>query len=244
VGRAAGIPETVVAIDWSGAKDPTVQRRSICTAVADDDGITADSGRTREETIEFVESLAGSVVVGIDMSFGVPAWFANETGCSDIADVWEAATRDGEMWLEPAAPFWRERRTLPYERRFRACEVRLHDAGFAAKSIFQLVGNGQVGAGSVRGMPYLARLRDAGFSIWPFDPPSDRVVLEIYPTVLRSLMPHDELDFDTDHERDAVLSAAAMWFHRESFATLTTASDPLTRLEGDVWTPAGVLVPA
>jgi hypothetical protein len=236
----AGIPETVVAIDWSGAKDPAAQRRAICTAIAGPDGIEAESGRTREQTIELVESLPGSVVVGIDMSFGVPSWFASDHECSTIAEVWKAAERDGEHWLEPAPPFWRERLTVPAERRFRACEARLHHAGFAAKSIFQLVGNGQVGAGSVRGMPYLARLRAAGYAVWPFDPPGDRTVLEIYPTVLRAMIPHDEVEFDNDHERDAVLSAAVMWAHRESFAELDASDDPRTSLEGDVWTPPGV----
>jgi hypothetical protein len=238
---SAGIPDTVVAIDWSGAKDRSMQRRTICTAIAGTDGIGADNGRTREQTIELVESLPGPVVVGIDMSFGVPAWFATEHDCSTIAEVWEAATRDGERWLEPAPPFWRVRRTVPAERRYRACEQRLHAAGFAAKSIFQLVGNGQVGAGSVRGMPFLARLRDAGFSIWPFDPPGERTVLEIYPSVLRRIVSLEELDFDNEHERDAVLSAAAMWLHRESFADLTPANDPLTMLEGVVWTPPGAV---
>jgi hypothetical protein len=244
VGPLGRIPETVVAIDWSGAKEVSTQRRAICTAVADAEGITAESGRTRDETIEFVESLPEPVVVGIDMSFGVPAWFASDHDCSTIDDVWEAAARDGEHWLEPTKPFWRERRTVPAERRFRACEVRLHDAGFAAKSIFQLVGNGQVGAGSIRGMPFLTRLRESGFAVWPFDPPTDRTVLEIYPTLLRAMMPHDEHEFDNEHERDAVLSAAAMWVHRESFADLVAANDPLTRLEGDVWTPPDLMVPA
>jgi len=241
VGPPAGIPETVVAIDWSGAKEVSTQRRAICTAIANADGIEAESGRTREQTIEAVESLAGPVVVGIDMSFGVPGWFADEHECETIADVWEAAERDGEHWLEPSKPFWRDRRTVPAERRFRACEVRLHDAGYAAKSIFQLVGNGQVGAGSVRGMPFLTRLRAAGFAIWPFDPPSDRTVLEIYPSLLRTIMPHDVHEFDNEHERDAVLSAAVMWAHRESFADLEAADDPVTKLEGDVWMPPGVL---
>jgi hypothetical protein len=240
----APIPERVVAIDWSGAKEVSTQRRAICTAVADVDGITAESGLTREQTIDFVEDLEGPVVVGIDMSFGVPAWFASDHDCENIADVWKAAARDGEEWLAPSQPFWRERRTVPAERRFRACEVRLHDSGFAAKSIFQLVGNGQVGAGSIRGMPFLTRLRKAGFAIWPFDPPSDRTVLEIYPTLLRAIMPHDDVEFDNEHERDAVLSAAAMWFHRESFADLSAADDPVTMLEGDVWTPPDLMVPA
>ena len=57
--------------------------------------------------------------------------------------------------------------TCPATQRFRRCEQRYPNA----KSIFQLVGNGQVGAGSVRGMPLVARLRAAGLAIWPFDAP-------------------------------------------------------------------------
>jgi hypothetical protein len=57
-------------------------------------------------------------------------------------------------------------------------------------------------------------------------------------------MPHHELDLDNEHERDAVLSAAAMWLHRESFAELTAADDPVTMLEGDVWIPNALTVPA
>ena len=71
-----------------------------------------------------------------------------------------------------------------------ACENRLHVAGFPAKSVFQLVGNGQVGRGSVRGMPHLARLRAEGFAIWPFDGARDRLVVEIYPSLLRRRFPH------------------------------------------------------
>ncbi|MBK8180793.1 MAG: hypothetical protein IPK67_18245 [Planctomycetes bacterium] len=41
-------------------------------------------------------------------------------------------------------------------------------AGIRPKSVFQ-IGAGTVGTGSLRGMPFLAELRRAGFSIWPFD---------------------------------------------------------------------------
>ena len=91
---------------------------------------------------------------------------------------------DGETWLRPTPPFWRDRCVLPVEQRFRRCELELRPA----KSIFQLVGNGQVGAGSVRGMPLLARLRANGFAIWPFDAPGDRTVVEIYPSRLRRML--------------------------------------------------------
>lgn len=43
--------------------------------------------------------------------------------------------------------------------------------GITAKSPFQIGGSGSVGTGSLRAMPAMARLRDAGFRVWPFDKP-------------------------------------------------------------------------
>ena len=41
--------------------------------------------------------------------------------------------------------------------------------GITAKSPFQIGGSGSVGTGSLRAMPVLMRLREAGFAAWPFD---------------------------------------------------------------------------
>jgi len=85
-------------------------------------------------------------------------------------------------------------------------------------------------------MPHLAHLREAGFSIWPFDQASDRTVVEIYPSALRKLKA-DAGPFANEHERDALSSARVMWDQRETFAALGAANDPTTRLEGDIWFP-------
>jgi hypothetical protein len=229
----------VVAIDWSGAKDRHAQTSTIrVAAIRDGSYWELSGGRTREETIEYCLGCEPPVLIGLDFSFSVPKWFAREHGCTTIEDVWALAARAGESWLEPTAPFWRERCAVPPERRFRQCETRLRAAGFPAKSIFQLVGNGQVGAGSVRGMPYLARLRASGFAIWPFDHATDRTVMEIYPSLMRKLAPHHDVGpFANEHERDAVVSARVIWDHREMIAELEAATDPVTRIEGDVWMP-------
>jgi hypothetical protein len=225
---------TVFAIDWSGAKTLAGQRKGICVATARGSGVETSAGRTRNQTIEFVETLPAPVVVGFDFSFGVPEWFAREHGCTSIADVWSLAERDGERWLEPTPPFWNKRNEVPLERRFRRCELALAPA----KSIFQLVGNGQVGPGSVRGMPLLTRLRANGFAIWPFDDPGERTAFEIYPSRLRKLAPHHDVGpFANEHERDAVVSARVISEHRASFATLEATTDPTTLIEGDVWMP-------
>jgi hypothetical protein len=225
---------TVIAIDWSGARGPGRHRGIWVTAICDGAITETRGGWRRDEVVRFLLDQPSPLIAGFDFSFGVPAWFARENGCVTIDDVWKLAARDGESWLQPTAPFWRTRCDVPSEKRFRDCERRFP----GAKSVFQLVGNGQVGAGSVRGMPFLRDLRDAGFAIWPFDAPSDRTVVEIYPSALRRLAPDlDEGRWSSLDERDAVVSARVMWRYRETVAALAAATDPVTLMEGDVWTP-------
>jgi hypothetical protein len=220
---------TVIAVDWSGARRP----KGIWLACVRD-GCVVESRAlaTREEAVRCVLDVAPPLIAGFDFSFGVPDWFARANGCGSIDEVWALAARDGEHWLRPTAPFWRDRCALPRDQRFRRCELRYP----RAKSIFQLVGNGQVGAGSVRGMPLLAELRAAGVAIWPFDAPAERTVFEVYPSALRGLAP-DAGPFTSNDERDAVCSALVIWAARETVAALNAATDPTTRLEGDVWAP-------
>lgn len=220
---------TVIAVDWSGAK--TRPKGIWITAVANGQVIENRPAASREEAIDYVASAEGPVFAGFDFSFSVPRWFAHEHGCDTVDDVWKLAERDGETWLAPTPPFWRTRCDVPPEKRFRRCEE-----GIGAKSVFQCVGNGQVGPGSVRGMPLLPRLRDAGFAIWPFDGASQRTVFEIYPTALRKLI-DEPGPFANNDERDAMCSALVMWRERETIAALGAAIDPVTRLEGDVWLP-------
>jgi hypothetical protein len=227
---------TVIAVDWSGAKQ-TGPKSGIWLAVMQRGRLVqTEAVSNREQAIARVQDCTSPVIAGFDFSFGFPAWFAREHGCTTIAEVWSLAERDGEKWLAspPMPPFWRDRCEVPVERRFRRCEEGLRPA----KSIFQLVGNGQVGAGSVRGMPHLARRRGAGFGIWPFDHAIDRTAMEIYPSLIRKVAPHHDVGpFMTEHERDAVVSARCMWEHRASFSELEAATDPVTRIEGDVWMP-------
>jgi hypothetical protein len=222
---------TVIAIDWSGAR----RAKGVWLAVVEDGRIVESRGlSTREEAVGYVRDFPAPLIVGFDFSFGMPEWFAREHGCTSIDEVWALAARAGDSWLAPTSPFWRDRCGVPRNQRFRTCEERYP----SAKSIFQLVGNGQVGAGSVRGMPLLTLLRAAGLAIWPFDDPTDRTVFEIYPTLLRKHSPqHDGGPWRSDHERDAVVSARVMWSHRETVAALRAATDPTTRLEGDIWAP-------
>jgi len=69
------------------------------------------------------------------------------------------------------------------EEEFRRTDRDLRARKVRPSSPFKLVGASQVGKGSLRGMPCLARLEEAGFHVWPFraGPP---LVIEIYPALL------------------------------------------------------------
>lgn len=123
-------------------------------------------------------------LAGLDFGFSVPAWYAGARGWRSAAEVWAAAGDDGERWLaECAPPFWgRPGHPRPHD----------VDAGLRQterawsmlqrpKSVFQVGGAGSVGTGSIRGMPMLLSLRQAGWAVWPFDARGDHTLVEIYP---------------------------------------------------------------
>jgi hypothetical protein len=138
------------------------------------------------------------MVVGFDFTFGFPGWFMEELGIGSAPELWRVvADGQGERWLHKDCEdgrFWgragsRRHGKKPEEfcgehahRMLRRAETALKVraempdplaiakiAGIAPKSVFQIGGAGAVGTASLRGMPGLLRLRDAGFRIWPFD---------------------------------------------------------------------------
>lgn len=139
------------------------------------------------------------MVVGIDCCFSFPAWFLAEHGCATVFDFWQrVAEGQGERWLTREAVdvardvrFWgaphkrpeefcgaglaRSMRTTDMDNKItpkmlegdpeRAAKVK----GITPKSPFQIGGSGSVGTGSLRAMPFLLRMREAGFRVWPYE---------------------------------------------------------------------------
>jgi hypothetical protein len=139
------------------------------------------------------------MVVGIDCCFSFPAWFLAEHGCKTVFDFWRhVADGQGERWLARECEeiarderFWGK----PHKRPEEFCGAGLHRSmrstdmenkitpraeggdperaakmkGITPKSPFQIGGSGSVGTGSLRAMPFLLRLREAGFRVWPFE---------------------------------------------------------------------------
>jgi hypothetical protein len=254
----------VIAVDWSGRA--TGERRAIWLAEAGaGELVRLENGRTRDQVADHVLALAAAdpeLVVGFDFSFSLPAWFFAARGLATVDELWWSAARDGEQWLADCEPpFWgrpgRPRPELPSH--LRATEAAIAaPGGVRPKSTFQVGGNGSVGTGSIRGWPVLARLRRAGFAIWPFDHVRFPLALEVYPractgavvktdmrqraALLDERFPGLErrlrdLAVASDDAFDACVTALVMAAHADGFAELESPADRACRLEGWAWVP-------
>jgi hypothetical protein len=261
-----------VAVDWSGALQGEQRKIWLAEAVG---GrlVRLEAGRNREEVIQELVELrrrSPDLVVGLDFAFSFPAWFVRQKRCASAGAMWEVAAREGEQWLgrcEP--PFWgRPGRTcqVPDERRYRRTDVRIRVRGVHPKSVFQVGGAGAVGTGSIRGMPFLTRLREGGFTIWPFDGASAAQVVEIFPRLLTGPVTKSKLDArqcyllgyqkelhgrfsigdpliesatSSEDAFDAAVSAVRMALNADVLRGLRRVTDPVELLEGRIWSPPG-----
>jgi hypothetical protein len=270
VGRApvAGPPDPgpfrVLAIDWSGKE--LGERKTLWLAEAGPSGLLQlRCGRTRDEIAGYLEDerRAGvPMVVGLDFAFSLPAWFLEARGLASAPSLWAWLASDGNAerlirGCEP--PFWgRPGKRRPESRAgsdLRRTEGALRVAGVPPKSVFQIGGAGSVGTGSLRGMPILLRLHQAGFAVWPFTAPSEHTLIEIYPRLLTGrvnksdpdarascLARYPEIAGDlriraaaSEDAFDAAVSAVVLWRRRAELETLTSTDDAITRLEGQIW---------
>ena len=177
-----------IAVDWSGAVTGERAKIQIAEAV-DGELVTLAGGRTRAEAVAWVCDRRAAVdrcVAGFDFSFSLPAWFLDAHGCDAIEDAWRLVAERGEEWLRDCPPpFWgRPGHRRGDEPQLRACEEGWNVRGVVPKSVFQIGGAGAVGTGTLRGMPFLPELREAGWAIWPYDAAGPHVVAEIWTRLL------------------------------------------------------------
>ena len=236
------------------------------------------------------------MVVGFDFSFSYPAWFLRELGIASAPEFWRSVADGlGERWLHRECEdgrFWgkagsQRRGKKPAEfcgehahRMLRRAETALKVraliadpvqaakvAGIAPKSAFQIGGAGAVGTASLRGMPYLLRLREAGFAVWPFDAPAlqrSPMVVEIYTRLMTGAVNKSSEAARTaylaqkrresalyaglsrgvlakakgsEDAFDALVSALVMVEHRGEFEGLRRTEDEVFRMEGQTWVP-------
>jgi hypothetical protein len=248
----------VLAVDWSGARQESGRHTWLAEAV--EPGRLAQlTPIRRQDLLAQLPHDTSECVIGLDFAFAFPAWFMRELGCETAHALWRMAAECGEAWLHNCeSPFWgrpgrpRPSTTGPH---FRRSEV---SVPARPKSAFQIGGAGSVGTGSIRGMPLLLQLHEAGASIWPFDPPAWPRVVEIYPRLLTgpvvksdalareallrlrcpNLGPeHMNLAIASEDAFDAAISALVMLEHWPDFLKLTEESDVELRLEGRIWHP-------
>lgn len=264
-----------MAVDWSGNMRPAPQRQAIRLAVVEAGRLVRlEGGRTRDELIDLLVGeikSEGPAFIGFDFAFSFPQWWLHRHQLNIARDFWHLATKVGEGWLNGHKwPFWG--RPGPYEDRpddlWEDRRLRQTDLGRAngyPKSVFQVYGGGAVGTGTIRGLPALVRLRDAGAAIWPFDEPQPggTTVIEIYPRLFygpavetgktpqaketrRAYLGQyysgveqqwrDKM-IESGDAFDAGVSALVMSANGSNLRDLRQATDPRTLSEGEIWSP-------
>jgi len=239
-------PSRVIAVDWSGAR--VGASRTIWLAEIRAGRVERlECGRDREAlTAELLDAVRQArrdgerLVIGLDFSFGVPAWYADREGWRTGRDVWRAftAARADAVLAAPTFPFWGRgvQRTRPAALRddgptppLRETE-RLLRHGPRPFSVFQLVGAGSVGAASLRGMATLHALAEAGACVWPFDddpggPAS--VVAEVWPRLAAPAVNKSDAAARLAHVRALAPCVEGVLAHEEAVHRSDDAFDAL-----------------
>lgn len=263
-----------IAVDWSGAQDEQGQLAHIWLAVAEAGSLNRlTNGFTRDEVVAvLVEEIKSDepVIIGLDFAFSFPQWYLQWRNKQNARGLWKLAEAEGDQWLNGDTwPFWGRRDTTYQKRpadltedlRLRATE----EDHNTAKSVFQINGKGSVGTGTIRGLPALKRLQDAGATIWPFDAvnPNGSNVVEIYPRAfygrgvinnravrgrncrrvyLEKLYPCLErywrdIMTGSDDAFDAGVSALVMSANAANIQALQQPAQLQRLREGEIWTP-------
>lgn len=255
-----------IAVDWSGAKSGAEKKIWLAEAI-EGQLVSLECGRSRDALASHLVRLAAdtrAIIAGFDFGFSAPAWFLRERGLSSAPELWALAEQEAETWLASGdPPFWGGGRGGRPALEENQSHYRLSDlalprvGGIAIKSVFQVGGSGSVGTGSLRGWPVLHRLRQAGFSVWPFDPVRLPLIVEIYPRLLtgpvnksrretrlayleenlpRLALSMAETAASCEDSFDAAVSAIIMSRALDP-DSLPTVTDPDVLLEGVIWHP-------
>lgn len=250
----------MIAVDWSGARVGASQKIWLAEIRA---GRVErlESGRDRAAVTQALLAIVQQarvdgerVVIGLDFSFGVPCWYADQQGWRTGRDMWRAFTADraDAMLASPTFPFWGRgaQRTRPAALRDDGPTPPLRETEWGLRgrsrpfSVFQLVGAGSVGAASLRGMATLHALAEAGACVWPFeDDPGGpvSVVAEVWPRLAAPAVNKSNADARLAHVRTLASSVQGVRDHEEAVHRSDDAFDALVAAIG-LWTARDALV--
>ena len=173
-------------------------------ALSDGSDTVVEVDLTSSEVVDYLTSLEVPTVAGLAFCFSAPQSFVERNPGETIEDLWRwcsgVAGDDDLAKIPPDLP--KPFRHVEHLRRpdesdsvhFRKTERDIaKELLVEPASIFDIGGEGSVGALAIKGMPMLAALRDAGAAIWPIDPPlldDGLTCVEIFPrAVWTSLYP-------------------------------------------------------
>jgi hypothetical protein len=198
-----------VAIDWSGARLPSAQRRAIARCVIEgnegDRRVTLlEAGCDRRETVTWVAARAaeeGPTLVGLDFPFAYAIPFLDHIGAPDFSallarmaplDDAPAGPALGEAFIGRCGRWWtrwgrrrdaRTRRRVERLPATRGAESPLRALPHGRGHRF--VGPRQVGKATITGLAAIAavKARVPTARVWPFEDPADAslVLVEIWP---------------------------------------------------------------
>jgi len=278
--------DAFIAIDWSGAaRAYDGIAVAMCRAGRGAPKLVAPRATrwTRQGTAGWLKRILGSgqrLLIGFDFAFGFPfeehGYFGGHTpGIDDIFSLWDFidsksaddddfgcttfisdSTLQHLFWKSgPKPPQWVERKRIAEHACAQATKTR-------PDTLYKLLHSKQVGKASITGMRVLNHLRSskaARLSVWPFQPPTGSVIVEIYPTMFRKLstgsiakirsrrhlnlalaplnslpMPGKTIDRLSDHETDALISAAGLRSiaHNADVWSRPELTSPRVRREG------------
>jgi hypothetical protein len=228
-GRATRSPKTESkdAI-WIGVcedgRETQAYHRSRAEAEASLSALLGDGGRQLvglDFPMGYPAGLAGRLTGG-KSARGLHAWIAAQIkdGPDNANNRFDVAA-DINRVLGGAGPFWGCPKARPRAHLSPLKAVDFAALGLAekrqveqdnppAKSVWQLLGAGSVGSQALLGIPVVHRLATTfGAAVWPFDPPADLTLAEVYPSLLAHAV-KAEADHIPDRSQVRLL-ARALW---------------------------------
>lgn len=166
-----------------------------------------DADRTSDQVVEYLMGLKGPAVAGLAFCFSGPAAFIHQHHGGRVEDFWAWCAEkagDDDRTVVPEdlpSPFrhvqHEEALRRPHDsdlKHFRQTEIAVAKSlQVEPASLFDIGGEGSVGALALKGMPMLAELQSVGAAIWPMDAPQladGLTCVEIFPrSVWTSLYP-------------------------------------------------------